>query len=44
MAKPIKFKAINPRFKIVNRCIYCGKVINTGFICSSCKTRKKILS
>ena len=37
MAKAIKFKAKFPKVKIVNRCIYCGKVAPSGkFICSSC--------
>jgi predicted nucleic acid-binding Zn ribbon protein len=42
MAKPIKFRARNPRFRIVNKCIMCGKIISMGqAICNSCNLKRK---
>lgn len=41
MAKPIKFKAKFPKIKLVNKCVYCGKIIQYGFICSSCERKNK---
>lgn len=39
MSAPIKFR-IKKEFKIVNRCILCGKIIKDGFLCDSCKKKK----
>lgn len=37
MGKPIKFRAINPRIRIVNRCIVCGRVTSQDrIICIDC--------
>jgi len=42
MPKPIKFRAILPRVRIVNRCIICRKVIPWGYsICSVCSGRNR---
>lgn len=41
MARPIKFKT-KKEFKIVNRCIMCGKIIPMGYaICDSCERKRK---
>lgn len=42
MAKPIKFRS-KKEFKIVNRCIMCGKVISIGnAICNTCNHKRLI--
>lgn len=43
MAKPIKFQAKIPRFKIVNKCVICGRVIPSDkYICGSCKRKFEV--
>ena len=40
MAKPIKFRS-KKEFKLVNRCIMCGKIIPIrDAICNSCNTKR----
>ena len=42
MAKPIRFKT-KKEFKIVNRCIMCGKIIPLGYaICSTCNQKRQL--
>lgn len=42
MAKPIKFR-VKRKFKLVNRCIMCGKVIPMDYaICSSCNKKRNL--
>lgn len=41
MAKPMKFKT-KKEFRIVNRCIICGRVVSSGkIICDTCSGKNK---
>lgn len=40
MARPIKFRT-KKVFRVVNRCIMCGKIIPMGYaICNTCNNKR----
>ena len=41
MGRPIRFRT-KKEFRVVNRCIMCGRIIPMGYaICSSCDRKRK---